>query len=56
MTWSKLKTMRLASQSGEVEAPERIDGERPGDVVRHRDIDFGDDRVSGVNRRAPGAG
>ena len=39
-----------------IEAPERLDGERAGDVVRHRDVDLGDDGVAGVDRRVPGAG
>ena len=33
----------------QVEASKRLDGERPGDIVCHRDIHLGDDRVSSVD-------
>ena len=38
-----------------VEASERVDGERAGDVMRHRDIHLGDDGVARVNRPSQAA-
>ena len=40
----------------QIEAAECVDGERSGDVVRHRDIDLGDDRVAARGRHARGGG